>query len=64
MDKHSVPKTKTSEHFGEPPNTPPVATALSDDNPIQNLGDKIAAMRPHEAGMLEKYLGQKGVEIL
>ena len=64
MNQHSAPKTKTSEQFSEPPNIPPVATALLDDDPIKKLGDKIAMLKPQEAGLLEKYLEQQGIENL
>lgn len=64
MNQHSAPKTKTSEQFSEPPNTPTVATALYDDDPIKKLGDKVGLLKPQRAELLKKYLEQKGIETL
>ena len=64
MNQHSAANPKASEQFCEPPNIPPVATALYDDDPIENLGDIIAALKPQEAGMLEKYLEKNGIKTL
>lgn len=62
VDTSDTPETRAKR--GEPPTPPPVALAMFEgDDYIRELGDRIAALSPSQAALLQHYLERVGVTL-